>query len=88
MNGVTATSMVLLSPSQVQAGWKVRGVVDLNADGNSDLLWQHDNGSVAAWLMQGITATIMRTSCQALWASSGTWPVRSSTSNVKSPATR
>ena len=56
MNGATATSTVLLSPSQVQPGWKVRGVVDLNGDGISDLVWQHDNGAVGAWLMQGTTA--------------------------------
>ncbi len=59
MNGVTRTSMVLLSPSQVQAGWKVRAVVDLNGDGNSDLVWRHDNGSVGVWLMQGTTAATM-----------------------------
>jgi hypothetical protein len=61
MNGVTATSTMLLSPSQVPAGWKVRGVVDLNGDGKSDLLWRHDNGTVSVWLMQGATATTMTT---------------------------
>jgi hypothetical protein len=40
---------------------KIRGVVDLNADGMSDLLWRHDNGTISAWLMQGTTATTMTT---------------------------
>ena len=59
MNGTVATSTVLLNPSQVQPGWKVRGVVDLNGDGVSDLVWQHTTGAVGAWLMQGATATTM-----------------------------
>ncbi len=59
MNGITATNKVLLTPNQVQAGWRVRGVVDLNADGVSDLVWRHTSGAVGVWLMQGTTAATM-----------------------------
>ena len=33
--------------------------MDLNGDGNSDLVWQHTTASVGVWLMQGTTATTM-----------------------------
>ena len=32
-------------------------VNNLNGDSNSDILWQSNNGTVAAWLMDGTTAT-------------------------------
>jgi hypothetical protein len=60
MNGTTATSFTLLSPGQVDpAVWTLRGVVDLDGDGQVDMLWQHASGPVLAWLMQG---TAVRTS--------------------------
>jgi peptidyl-Asp metalloendopeptidase len=61
MNGVTATSMVLLNPGQVSPNeWTIRAVVDLDGDGHTDLVWQHYNGGVGAWLMNGTTATSMQ----------------------------
>ena len=57
MNGATATSFVLMTPSQVDRAWHIRGVVDLDSDGKTDLIWQHDNGALGAWLMAGTTAT-------------------------------
>jgi hypothetical protein len=60
MNGATADSVVLLNPSQVSTAWKIRGVVDLDGDGQTDLVWQHDNGALGVWLMAGITATSMQ----------------------------
>lgn len=35
------------------AGWHARTVTDLNRDGSPDLIWEHDNGKTAVWLMQG-----------------------------------
>ena len=60
MNGATATSFVLMTPSQVDRAWHIRGVVDLDSDGKTDLIWQHDNGALGVWLMAGTTATSMR----------------------------
>lgn len=37
--------------------WEVVGVGDLNGDGAADLVWQHANGAVAAWMMQAFTVT-------------------------------
>ena len=33
--------------------WKIVGTSDFNADGRTDLLWQHDQGWVAIWFMDG-----------------------------------
>ena len=56
MNGSTMQSAVYLSPSQVtDLNWRIRGVIDLNGDGHTDLLWQHTSGLVGAWLMNGTT---------------------------------
>jgi hypothetical protein len=59
MNGATAGSTAVLSPGQISLDWRIGAVVDLNADGKCDLVWQHQNGSVGVWLMNGATATSM-----------------------------
>ncbi|WP_020390821.1 FG-GAP-like repeat-containing protein [Kribbella catacumbae] len=33
--------------------WKVVGIADANADGRSDIVWHHQGGNVAIWLMNG-----------------------------------
>ena len=35
------------------ATWHVVEIGDFNGDGNSDILWRNDNGSLAEWLMNG-----------------------------------
>ena len=60
MNGATATSFVPMTPGQVDPAWRIRGVVDLDSDGRTDLIWQHDNGALGVWLMAGTTATSMQ----------------------------
>ena len=35
------------------AGWHVKGSGDFNGDGNADIIFQHDNGQAAMWLMDG-----------------------------------
>ena len=42
---------------QSDPAWEVVGVGDLNGDGAADLVWQHANGSLAAWMMQAFTVT-------------------------------
>ena len=34
------------------AGWNVLGTGDFNGDGRTDVLWQHENGTVTDWLAQ------------------------------------
>lgn len=57
MNSNTATGASYISPSQ-QAGWKCVAVMDLNADGNPDLIFQNmSTGQLVYWLMNGVKAT-------------------------------
>ena len=35
------------------ASWKMVEIGDFNGDGNSDILWRNDNGSMSEWLMNG-----------------------------------
>jgi hypothetical protein len=35
--------------------WKIRGVVDVNDDAGADIVWQHDDGRIAVWVMDGLT---------------------------------
>ena len=35
------------------APWKVIEIGDFNGDGNSDILWRNDNGSMSEWIMDG-----------------------------------
>ena len=37
--------------------WQVQGVSDFNADGRSDIVWRHESGQVAIWMMNGGTFT-------------------------------
>jgi hypothetical protein len=56
MQGLNQLGGAALSPGAVaDLAWNVAGSADFNADGHRDLLWQHDSGDIAAWLMQGPT---------------------------------
>ena len=56
MDGVTVVSSELFSPGQVtDSNWQIEAAADFNADGKPDLLWRNQaDGSVVAWLMDGI----------------------------------
>jgi hypothetical protein len=54
MNGLSRIIHAPLSPIFVpDQGWKVGGVADVNGDGKTDLVWQHTNGSILIWYMNG-----------------------------------
>jgi hypothetical protein len=36
----------------VGSGWRIRGTHDFDEDGDADLLWRHDNGTVVTWQME------------------------------------
>ena len=59
MNGTSMVSATLLSPAGVaDTNWRIRGVSDVNGDGQPDLLWQNVvTGYVGAWIMRGLTMT-------------------------------
>ncbi|HZT42941.1 MAG TPA: choice-of-anchor tandem repeat GloVer-containing protein [Chthonomonadaceae bacterium] len=55
-NNATATGGAYITPSQ-QAGWKCVSVIDLNADGHPDLLFQNTStGKLVYWLLNGVQA--------------------------------
>ena len=49
-------SGTLFNPGQVSdTNWEIRGVVDIDRDGQSDLHWQNRaNGMISIWLMDGL----------------------------------
>ncbi len=57
MNGPAITSSGAVTYNgaavSVDAGWYVIDVSDFDGDGNSDVLWRNDNGTMAEWLMNG-----------------------------------
>ena len=55
MDGTNLVRGVLLNPATPdEAGWRVATTLDLNGDGKTDLLFQHEDGTAAVWLMDGI----------------------------------
>ena len=56
MDGIKSSSAALLSPkSPGDAKWRAAGAGDFNADGRPDLVFQHDDGTLAVWLLNGAT---------------------------------
>lgn len=56
MNGIDLVGGGPLTPGNVgDSNWKIMGTLDANRDGHIDLLFQHDDGTVAVWTMNGDT---------------------------------
>jgi hypothetical protein len=55
MRGSRMIEATLLNPSQVaDLNWKIRALGDVDADGQTDLVWQHQvTGVISTWLMNG-----------------------------------
>jgi hypothetical protein len=54
MNGTFQDSAALLNPSNPgDRRWRVVGSADLNRDGKLDLVFQHTDGTLAVWYMDG-----------------------------------
>jgi M6 family metalloprotease-like protein len=56
MNGTTQTGGAYLTPSSVSPEWQIRGLGDLDGDGQPDIVWQNQtNGQLYVWFMNGVT---------------------------------
>lgn len=71
-----AQTGVIIPDNPGDASWRIKAVDDLNKDGHDDFIFQHFNGSLAAWLMDGVrlqTATLFSPSRAGVeWEISGT----------------
>lgn len=55
MQGRTATDIKWITPAAVpDVRWKIVAVHDMNGDRKPDLVWQHADGSIATWMMDGV----------------------------------
>ncbi|MBI4657901.1 MAG: tandem-95 repeat protein [Verrucomicrobia bacterium] len=58
MDGTSLSSAAVFNPANPgDARWKVVGVGDLSGDGRADLVFQHSDGTLATWTMNGTTLT-------------------------------
>jgi hypothetical protein len=56
MNGFTSMSTDSFTPSVVNdTRWRIVATLDIDKDGSTDLLWQHDTGYISVWRMRGST---------------------------------
>ncbi|MBI2947758.1 MAG: VCBS repeat-containing protein [Verrucomicrobia bacterium] len=55
LDGAKLQAGVFLDPNDPKdEDWRVASTGDFNSDGKVDLLFQHDDGTLAAWLMNGV----------------------------------
>jgi hypothetical protein len=57
MHGTMLLAAAPVNYFPVINSWKIRGVADVNGDGKADIIWQHDDGSLAVWMMNGFNVT-------------------------------
>jgi Tol biopolymer transport system component len=77
MNGVAPTGAITPSPSQaVDGNWTVVAALDLDVDGNTDLLWYNtSSGRIVRWLMDAQVQRITGQFTNPMQAGDANWRV-------------
>lgn len=58
MNGIVMREGRSVTPDGVaDIGWSVQAVNDVNGDGKPDIIWEHTDGRVSTWTMNGLVRT-------------------------------
>jgi hypothetical protein len=58
MNGSTMVGGTSMTPGAVaDTNWKVVAITDFNGDNRPDFVWQHENGGISTWILNGTTMT-------------------------------
>ena len=61
MGGENGTDLLSVAMIQtVDTKWDIRGVADFNHDGQADILWRHEEGKNAVWMMDGENGTTLQ----------------------------
>lgn len=53
MEGLTQAGSTILGLAPVEQAWKIIGMGDFNGDAQRDVIWRHEDGWMAVWLMNG-----------------------------------
>ena len=53
MDGTNRLAAARINTPPAPAGWRIAGAADVDHSGKPDLLWQHEDGSLAYWLLNG-----------------------------------
>ena len=54
MDGPELIVKSALTPGQMDPGWEIKAVIDMNGNDNADLVWQHNDGRLKVWYMDGL----------------------------------
>ena len=61
MNGSTVIATYMLSiPTMADSNWSFVAAEDVDGNGTADIIWQHSNGTVATWTLNGPTVVSTR----------------------------
>jgi hypothetical protein len=58
-NQVIATNYLSIN-KMADVNWQIKGLGDIDGDKCADIIWQHTDGSLAAWIMRGTQVTSTR----------------------------
>ena len=62
MNGLHLLSSAEVTAPALGSGWRLAAVADVNRDGHTDFVWQHDtSGQLALWVLSRLSLVLSET---------------------------